>query len=338
MSRTGSTCGRPRRGCSACSILSLVVASSLLTQCILSACRCAHHSQLLGKDWNTYVNCLSVQLGRSKLAAGSQIQDAAGEAAFATTLANAMAASAQPVVAVPSSPLSPADAASAAALAAASAVPPALISLGNDHTISRAHISISWNAAAHQWEARVLGKNGFWLERVKYGLQGPVAPGVPAPPPPAKGEKVPPSPPVVLPAHKASLLRIGLGEEATCFYFVPALDPAACASGGGAGAAMPASSAATSGPADQSQPKVKKRRKSANGSGGGEDAGGAAPTSGDKPKKRRKSAAASTSADAQSAQGGFAVGAPPPLSSRFDSDDFKPLSSLLPAAGVVKMP
>jgi hypothetical protein len=289
----------------------------------------------LGKDWNTYVNCLSVQLGRSKMAAGSQIQDAAGEAAFATTLANAVAASAQPAVAVPSSPLSPADAASAAALAAASAIPPALISLGNDHTISRAHISISWNAAAHQWEARVLGKNGFWLERVKYGLQGPVAPGVPAPPPPAKGEKVPPSPPVVLPAHKASLLRIGLGEEATCFYFVPALDPAACARGGGAGAAMPASSAAASGLADQSQPKVKKRRKSANGSGGGgEDASG--PTSGDKPKKRRKSAAASTSADAQSAQGGIAVGAPPPLSSRFDSDDFKPLSQLLP--GVAPLP
>lgn len=295
----------------------------------------------MGKDFNTYVNCLSVQLGRSKVAAGSQIQDAAGEAAFATTLANAMAASAQPAMPVPSSPLSAADAAAAAALSAASAIPPALISLGNDHTISRAHISISWNAPAHQWEARVMGKNGFWLDRVKYGLHGPVVTGAPAPPPPAKGDKVPPSPPVVLPSNKASLLRIGVGEEATCFYFVPALDPTACASGsGGAGAVMPASSAATSGAAlaDQSHPKVKKRRKSASGSGGGgggEEVGGATPASGDKPKKRRKSAPAPASADTLPVQAGIAGGAPPPLSSRFDSDDFKPLSQL---PGVVNMP
>jgi len=133
---------------------------------------------------------------------------------------------------------------------------------------------LGWNASARRWEARALGKNGFWLGRTKFiPLDCDPATGAGV----LTGGAVAVAKPCPLPNDQASLLRIGLGQEATMFYFVPALQPDASGSAAGAGGAQ--------------QPKKKRRKPDAaatGGSGGGGPGGGGGGGGEKEPKQKRR--------------------------------------------------
>jgi hypothetical protein len=119
-----------------------------------------------------------------------------------------------------------------------------------------------------------LGKNGFWLGRTKFiPLDCDPATGAGV----LTGGAVAVAKPCPLPNDQASLLRIGLGQEATMFYFVPALQPDASGSAANAGGAQ--------------QPKKKRRKPDAaatGGSGGGGAGGGGSGAEKEPKQKRRK--------------------------------------------------
>lgn len=285
--------------------------------------------QLFGKSFVSYVHATHITLGRSKETIGAEIKQTPTPSA---TAAAASSPSAPPSLAADSSSVH--------------------ISLGNDHTISRQHIHLTWNplasapataaesleralaaasspaaAAASSsstdpsgaWELTVAGKNGYWFDGVKFAMAGPIREGAAAGGSSAAGSPAAPCPPHVLCQREGSLIRIGAAEdESTMFWILPAQ-----IADSGSAVTGQATAAAASASGGEVKAKVKKRKIASEGgpsapsTSTGPPAGDAAASSVKKKKKRT-----STAADA-------AALPPAPDAFTVGSDDL-PLTAFIP--------
>ena len=96
------------------------------------------------------------------------------------------------------------------------------LSLGENKHISRSHLRIDWDSTAHQWRMTVMGKNGFWYGPDKY-VPNDQSPSISSS---SSSSGNVPSSSILLHRRRASQIRIGAGEDACIFYFMPALDEA----------------------------------------------------------------------------------------------------------------
>lgn len=107
--------------------------------------------------------------------------------------------------------------------------PSLTMSLGEDKTISRSHFRIIWSQRRRRWRMKVSGKNGVWYGKEKIAQGENEENKTPNDGGDEEEEEDPTGPPppgtLLLSSRRASQLRIGLGDEACIFYFVPCLRP-----------------------------------------------------------------------------------------------------------------